>query len=361
LLGRGGVGEVALAKDNDIERTVAVKRLLEPSDPAIVARFIDEVRVVGQLEHPNIIPVHDVGVDADGHYYFVMKHLEGETLEAIIERLRAGDRAAHARFSFATRAHLVVSVLNALAYAHQRGFIHRDLKPANVMVGLYGEVTIMDWGIAKRVHSGRTAVDVQVCADARSSSVRGAPARSTSPSPAPAATNPTMLGEVIGTPAYMAPEQARGDHAACDERTDLYSVGLILYELMHLRHPLEAHFSLPLTRLLDAAQTVAPALHDPSHANPHQPAFVPAEVDWLLKTALEKDPSRRFQTAEQMAARITRVFEGDFPVQCHRTFGKRVLRTGTQFIDRFPRLFIIGLTVAGAGLLGTLVNAVLSW
>jgi eukaryotic-like serine/threonine-protein kinase len=133
-LGRGGMGEVSLAVDHDIDRTVAVKRLAGTTDPDTLARFVEEIRIVGRLEHPNIVPVHDVGVDAEGRYYFVMKHLQGESLETIIERLRVGDAAAHARFSFAARARIVHAVLNALAYAHQRGFVHRDIKPANVMM-----------------------------------------------------------------------------------------------------------------------------------------------------------------------------------------------------------------------------------
>ena len=140
-LGVGGVGEVMLARDNDIERPVAIKRLLPGADDADgIARFIDEIRVLGELDHPNIVPVHDVGVDAEGRYYYVMKYVEGETLEHVIEKLAAGDGDYHARYPFTRREEIFRQILHGVQYAHDRGMIHRDIKPANVMIGRYGEV-----------------------------------------------------------------------------------------------------------------------------------------------------------------------------------------------------------------------------
>ena len=184
LLGEGGMGEVVLAMDHDIARQVSLKRLPENCDLGRVLRFAEEIRTVGQLEHPNIVPVHDVGVDSAGRYYFVMKHLRGETLESIIARLKAGDAAAHARFTMEVRIQIFLSVLNAMAYAHQQGFIHRDLKPANIMVGPYGEVTVMDWGLAKRIRGAEQTPElpmtrVQLTTAAGASVTLGAVARDT--------------------------------------------------------------------------------------------------------------------------------------------------------------------------------------
>ena len=123
LLGEGGMGEVVLAQDHDIERQVALKRLPENCDLGRVLRFVEEIRTVGQLEHPNIVPVHDVGVDAAGRYYFVMKHLHGETLESIISRLRAGDVAAHQRFPMTVRVQIMLSVMNDSSVSPWRCFI----------------------------------------------------------------------------------------------------------------------------------------------------------------------------------------------------------------------------------------------
>ena len=152
VLGRGGMGEVQLANDQDIGRRVAVKRLLDKKNPQSVARFIDEVRTVGKLEHPNIVPIHDVGVDADGSLFFVMKYVDGETLASIISRLHEGDREYHHRYGFEARLDLFSGLLRALQYAHEQGMLHRDVKPENIMVGHFGEVMLTDWGIARHVN-----------------------------------------------------------------------------------------------------------------------------------------------------------------------------------------------------------------
>jgi len=125
-LGKGGMGEVTLVKDNDIGRTVAMKQLLTPSqNPACVARFVDEIRTIGQLEHPNIVPIHDVGVDENGQLFFVMKHIDGETLEVVLQKLAAGDPEYVARYTIDARIEIFLGLLRALQCAHQRGVIHR--------------------------------------------------------------------------------------------------------------------------------------------------------------------------------------------------------------------------------------------
>jgi len=126
-LGAGAMGEVTLVKDNDIGRTVAVKRCLSPSQsPDGIARFIEEIRTIGQLEHPNIVPIHDVGIDEQGQLFFVMKHIEGETLEAMLEKLAAGDQETCARYTIDVRIEIFMGLLHALQCAHERGIIHRD-------------------------------------------------------------------------------------------------------------------------------------------------------------------------------------------------------------------------------------------
>ncbi|MBU1240236.1 serine/threonine protein kinase, partial [Myxococcota bacterium] len=130
LLGEGGAGEVLIGMDHDIGRKVAVKKIRSTvKSPAMIMRFIEEIRTVGRLEHPNIIPIHDVGVDASGDYYFVMKYIEGETLEDIIERLHSGDKKTHAEYPFERRVEVFRGVLEAVRYAHSQKIIHRDIKP----------------------------------------------------------------------------------------------------------------------------------------------------------------------------------------------------------------------------------------
>lgn len=134
-LGAGGIGEVVSAADNDIGRTVAIKRLRTPAkSTSNLVRFVEEIRTIGRLEHPNIIPIHDVGVDDKGEYYFVMKYVDGETLESIIQKLAAGDRSYHQRHGFEQRTQLFLGILKAVAFAHANGIVHRDIKPANVKI-----------------------------------------------------------------------------------------------------------------------------------------------------------------------------------------------------------------------------------
>src|SRR5262249_26554491 len=161
-------------------------------------RFVEEIRTIGRLEHPNIVPIHDVGVDERGDYYFVMKFVDGETLESIIDKLAAGDRAYHAKFGFERRVQIFLALLEAVRFAHTRGIVHRDIKPANVMVGAYGEVVLMDWGIAKSLHGDSVPEETPRPLVHASGSRRGTLFE-------------TQLGQLVGTPAYMSPEQARGE------------------------------------------------------------------------------------------------------------------------------------------------------
>src|SRR5262249_27698511 len=155
----------------------------EVQGPESLARFVDEIRTIGQLEHPNIVPIHDVGVDDNGEHYFVMKYVDGETLESIITKLASGDATYHARFNIEQRVLIFLRLLDAIAFAHAAGYLHRDIKPANVIVGRFGEVMLMDWGIAKRIDRGGEALS--------------------SAGELPPSSGQTCVGTLVGTPAYM--------------------------------------------------------------------------------------------------------------------------------------------------------------
>ncbi|HYO67993.1 MAG TPA: serine/threonine-protein kinase [Archangium sp.] len=341
-LGQGGMGEVVLLKDNDIERMVALKRLPESNDLDRLLRFVEEIRTVGQLDHPNIVPVHDVGIDHLGRYYFVMKHLQGDTLESIIDKLRQGDRAMHARFSFPVRVQLFTGVLNALAYAHRKGFIHRDLKPANIMVGPYGEVTVMDWGLARRVRTPAGAA--------------GAPSTGNAPpSLRDAAALQTQLGAVVGTPFYMSPEQARGQHDTVDERSDTYSLTVLFHELLFLRHYLDGRAS--LAEVLEGVQN-APSPAFMPDSSPHQPP-VPSELRWFLHKGFSKELDKRFQSADEMMLELQGVMEGRIHVQCQRTLMKRGLHEVLRSVDKHPVLLTALCTTAAAVVLASLAHLLL--
>ncbi len=338
-LGVGGMGEVVLAKDHDIERTVAIKRLKQQDDLGMVVRFVDEIRTVGALEHPNIVPVHDVGVDESGRYYFVMKHVRGESLEAIIARLKAGDAATHDRFPFHVRVQVFMSILNAMAYAHQQGFIHRDLKPANVMVGPFGEVTVMDWGLARHVHSKEAPHPPDHTHHSREGTVLE-----------------TRAGALMGTPHYMSPEQARGEHDRIDLRCDIYALTVLFHEFLFLEHYLDDLED--LREVLTAVQERTPDLFS-MKKHPSQP-MVPAELAWFLQRGFEKDPAKRFGSVGEMVTSLQRVIDGRVEVHCERTFAKRMLNEGAHQVDKHPMALIAGAaTVTAFAALG--VFSVLHW
>jgi eukaryotic-like serine/threonine-protein kinase len=226
FLGRGGMGAVWLAEDSILHRSVAVKVLAaENSSADLAARLMQEAVILARLEHPGIVPVHDAGTLPDGRTFYCMKHVEGQTLDRFVAPLPLRQRVQ-----------LFQRITEPLAFAHSRGVIHRDLKPGNIMVGAFGEVLIMDWGLAK-VLRGASAVVAKAAVPADNASAR-ASAPSASPVSGDATTAPvssaatTAHGTVLGTPGYMAPEQERGDVDLIDQRTDVFALGSILQSML---------------------------------------------------------------------------------------------------------------------------------
>jgi hypothetical protein len=217
-IARGGVGVVLKGRDADLGREVAIKTLRaeHAGKPAMIRRLVEEAQIGGQLQHPGVLPVYEMGMDAARQPFFTMKLVKGETLARLL-----ADRSDPSR---ERRRFLTVfeQVCQTMAYAHARGVVHRDLKPANIMVGSFGEVQVVDWGLAK-VLDRRGAFD-----EATVATVRDGPAGTQS-----------EVGSVLGTPAYMAPEQARGEVDGLDERCDVFALGAILCEVLTSRPPFE--------------------------------------------------------------------------------------------------------------------------
>lgn len=217
LLGHGGMGSVWLVEDSILQRPVALKVLAAENSAAdLAARLMREAIVLARLEHPGIVPVHDAGTLADGRTFYCMKHVEGQTLDRYAGSLPLRERLR-----------LFQRIAEPLAFAHSRGVIHRDLKPANIMIGPFGEVLIMDWGLAK-VMAGGVSLPAEQTAGQESTRAASIPLEA--PGNAPAAT--TVHGTVLGTPGYMAPEQARGEISLIDQRTDVFALGSILNDLL---------------------------------------------------------------------------------------------------------------------------------
>jgi serine/threonine protein kinase len=324
VLGQGAMGEVELARDNDIRRTVAVKRILggdTPTAPALL-RFADEVRVVGQLEHPGIVPVYDVGRDENGQVYLVMKHLNGETMEDIIDKLRAGNAEYRDRFSAEYRVHLFLGVLDAVRYAHARGILHRDLKPANIQIGPYGEVTVMDWGIAKPFRRAEGSSEVE-------------PLERTMVESHGHRLMQTHLDSLAGTPLYMSPEQAAGRNDDLDDRSDVYALCVLLYEWLVCQHPMKGK-----STLVEVLATIISQDYDVGDLFKRATeAHVPVEYVYVLVKGLARDRDQRYQSVAELEHALNRARDGWIPVRCHVTLGKHVAHGFAHWIDRHKSLY----------------------
>jgi serine/threonine protein kinase len=264
-LGEGGIGEVVAAFDQDIGREVAIKRLRPGMQgPSSVARFVDEIRTVGALEHPNIVPIHDVGVNEDGSLYFVMRCVQGQTLESIIEKLVAGDALAHEQWTFERRVHVFRQLLDAVAFAHERGYVHRDIKPANLMAayrgGHHDVAKLLDFGLVKTL--------------------------SENDSP-----HVSQEGFVVGSPLYMAPEQIMRTSLP-DRRTDIYGLGAVAYFMLTGRAPFVADNAMAVM-IAHARDPVTP----PSQIRPE----IPADLERVVLRCLAKIPDDRYPDTTALA------------------------------------------------------------
>src|SRR5688572_10875424 len=247
-LGSGAMAKVLRGYDTKLRREVALKvtKLPRREMPRQqLARFAEEAQIMAQLEHPNVVPVHDLGTSPEGHGYFSMKLIPGRSLETILEQRRVEDPVTLAQFGLRRLLDVFMQVCQAIDYAHARGVIHRDLKPANIMVGDFGEVLVMDWGVAKLMDPSATRAGTVTTSVEEGSIADVEPADGAASSPRPGITSvraaakawQTQDGTVIGTPEYMSPEQARG--LPVDGRADIYALGVILYEILCDQVPFE--------------------------------------------------------------------------------------------------------------------------
>ncbi|MDP7035059.1 MAG: serine/threonine-protein kinase, partial [Planctomycetota bacterium] len=229
-IGEGNMGLVFKATDPRLDREIAVK-ILRPNhknDPLLHKKFQNEARSLGQLDHPHIIPIFDMGQTGESLPFFTMKKVEGKTLAEHLATLGNNQKTASYRYDGTRLLYLFLKVCEALSFAHFQGIIHRDLKPENIMLGPYGEVLITDWGLARQIQPAPEEGESETSPHTHSEELL--------PSNAPWT---TQEGQIVGTPMYMSPEQARGENHRVGPRSDIYSLGCVLYEILTLSPPYE--------------------------------------------------------------------------------------------------------------------------
>ncbi len=349
----GGQGAILRVWDDDLHRHLAMKVILGDARPAAtgdtptvdqrtLSRFLEEAQVTGQLDHPGIVPVHELGLDAEGRIYFTMKLVKGEDLRGVFAKVHRGEDG----WTRAGVLGLLLKVCEAMSYAHDKGVIHRDLKPGNVMVGRYGEAYVMDWGIA-RVLGQEDDKDIRIRTPAASTSIvrsdRRHEAGQTPDSPLI-----TMDGDVVGTPSYMSPEQAAGNLDAIGPKTDVYAVGAMLYHLLGGTPPY----------VTPGAPINNYALWSRVQEGPPKPITdlttdAPAELVAICEKAMARDPGDRYEDMSELASDLRALLEQRV-VSAYRTgalpeLRKWVLRNkplASSLMAVFVLLLVGGLTFA---------------
>jgi serine/threonine-protein kinase len=281
IIGRGGMGEVRHCKDPRLGRFIALKKATT-TGTAELARFVREAQVLGQLEHPNIVPVHDLGLDSAGVPYFTMKRVYGDTLLKVLAQLSRGDLETSKSYPRRRLLQAFQAVCLAVDFAHKNGWLHRDLKPANVMLGAFGEVYVLDWGLARRIDEVEPSSSGALAPDSQ-----------------PGLTNP---GAVMGTPGYMSPQQVVGEPATV--RSDVYALGALLFEI--LTHETLARGSTDRDLMVDTrAGCDARARRRAPHLD------IPPELEAICIKATRRAPEERYATARELHAAVDRVLAGE--------------------------------------------------
>jgi WD40 repeat protein/serine/threonine protein kinase len=376
-IARGGMGAVLDAHDHKLGRTVAMKVMLRRSDgPEDRRRFLQEARVLGQLAHPNIVPIHDLGKDELGRYFYTMKLVQGITLHDVVARLRKRDAETIANFPLTTLLTIFQKVCDAVGFAHSRGVIHRDLKPQNIMVGEFGEVLVMDWGLAKILPgspaepmpsgilppsraawtgedgkdeditmppSGHPTLKLDSSVEPVEHQIRFGSSNFISAEPEDRYA--TLDGTVMGTPNYMSPEQAQGNISDLDGRSDVFSLGGILYALLTLHPPVEGDSVAKVLQQVRNAEISPPTrITNQGHGLPvggvlpgsgdgesedgklaHIPGGrVPSALSAVVMKALAGERGQRYQLVKDLSADIT-AYQGGFATKAeHASFFRQL-------------------------------------
>jgi eukaryotic-like serine/threonine-protein kinase len=312
-VGRGGMGRVLLVHDDNIERDVAMKEMFTDGDSgnknsSAAKRFLREARLSGCLGHPSIIPVHDLGEHPDGTLYYTMRLIEGEAFGKALKECDTLKERLHFLPNFC-------DICNAIAFAHSKNIIHRDLKPDNIIIGSFGETVVLDWGLAKDLNEEESIIKPEdTKPNNESTSVK------------------TRVGSIMGTPSYMSPEQAMGQIDKIDHRSDQYSLGVILYEILTGHIPFDVK-SPHLLMLKLVSESFTPVLECTPEA--------PKELALIAEKALSKNPDERYKTVKELAGEITSYLSGEKVASYSYTLKELVVR----FIKRHKAIVSAGFFV----------------
>ncbi len=316
-LGAGGMGQILQVWDENLGREMAAKVIKGRTDPLVLDKFIREAQITGQLEHPNIVPTHELGLTPDQRIYFTMKRVQGEDLATMLDderetvgamlqdkdgprpssRRLVADIATVRRRSLSEMLQIFLKVCDAVCFAHSKGVIHRDLKPANIMVGQFGEVQVMDWGLASQL--GQPDPVAAAC----TLDLGGGPLAELARRGAAGQPLTTLDGTVVGTPHYMPPEQARGEISALDRRADVYALGAILYQMLTLELPFEGSSAWDVLLQVAQGQLIAPTERTPGRE-------IPRDLEAVVLKAMAARPSQRYDTVERLKRDIEAYLEG---------------------------------------------------
>ncbi len=329
---RGGMGAILDARETTTGRTVAMKVMLKPGSHDAVMRFVTEAKVTARLDTDNIVPVHELSVDENNQVFYTMKFVMGVTLREVLKKLCENEPTTLAKYPLAALLTVFQKVCDALAFAHSKGVIHRDLKPENVMIGDYGEVLVMDWGLSKFENESEGHEGLLMDQDSGLN---------------------TMVGQVMGTPQYMSPEQARGEIDQLDVRTDIYALGAILYHILALHAPVSGKNAMEVVDKVSRGE-VAPL----AEASPnltirlaHLPGRrVPASLDAVVRKAMAFKRDARYPKVEALQADIT-AYQNGFATSAENAGAAKLL---ALFIGRHKA---VSLSIVGALVLLACISA----
>jgi len=369
----GGMGAILHARDLNLRRTVAMKVILPEKETSEQhrLRFVQEAQLTAQLEHPNIVPVHELGNDEQGKSFYTMKFVKGITLHDVLEKIKAGDAETIAVFSLAHLLTIFQKVCDAVAFAHSRGVVHRDLKPENIMLGDYGEVLVMDWGLAKVV----TGVNVEhptpkAFASQSASNAEHRTLAAPGDHPASSIQHPesglTMSGQILGSPQFMSPEQAEGKVDEIDARSDMFALGGILYNILTLHPPVSGKSVVEIIEKIRSGDIEPPTAFNPRSSSvggrlrratgsgsnlparspvgddlPHCPGGrIPQSLSSVCMKALALKPESRYQTVPELQRDIE-AYQAGFATAAEQA---GIIKQIWLLIKRHRTVFFVSLT-----------------